>query len=1376
MLSASAMPQKSYTSQTSSNARTSFERDGLAPPRVSTDTGRSMAASAVSFAPRGSSLNPSPAPGAFSVDLRSQMPPRANSRADVMAMEKVDEDDVSVAEQRLAALRDALNREMKIKEGSENMLDALNPKKAKQTKEQRQRVEAELNSANQKIRELRKVISDTQRTLILPPATPTRTRTAESIFQGNSGVRSPPSASRSGAGSDFDEPTESPTFALAEILQALEVDGMMPEYYVTRANSLVDLFKRYPQLKYDLVWSVFGLRMQVLLLSESREVVAAGYRMIRYAISDVASLKKIRALNTDYCVTWSLVKDSKSDVEREQALKFVRAFIDVKDGIRELSRAVVRTIASVAEAPDGERLYEDRPLSEDRLRPMCLETLAEILVRDPRLLVSSGGIGPLLTALATGYYKASDSLTSALLYLLDAPKRRKYLRAGYDLDVLFAPFTDVVGSTKQALEQNAKAITTAMKSWSGLMTLAMFDFRAIRSLVSSLSIPDESIRDTVIELICSLLRIKLPSWAGPFLAGRRLTTYGRVANLETSRTKPQHTDVEDDGGEQNFVEHYTALLLAVFVKCGLVPSLLRLTKETSNEPLERKSTLVIGEVLKLASRLLPPSWSTELQLLPELFAAAANMKDDAHNVASAVVYQISRVSRALFLSSPSAFAPSTVANHSIELGSIDDQPRQNASANYDEARFRQLVLESGVLASSNYIKWKWDIVLKVIEGPLTNGKRMDEATKTSKFLKRIMSFYRPFKYRFSEVKSSRNSQKYVRVGCALMHTFVQTAEGTRYLWNHKLVRQIAECLAQCDPTSGLTAQFPMFSSDRLTETLCGGYFPMLGVLSADPRGQMMLERWRIYNMLYHIVDLNQRPDIVKLALTNFDFALIGHPRGLISKALNSGQKDIRIHATDVLRKYAMRPNPLPNEQGSIDSRWAIQMLVSQLYDPDVEVCAAAVKILEKACNTKSYLEYIVECRPALDHLGEIGAPLLLRFLSTSIGYHYLDGLDYISNEMDDWFLGRNDAYVSVIEASLARSFGEQTADHTNRLSIFEDEREVEADSHVPPHFYRELTRTEEGCKLLRDKGHFDEFVATIRDHGMESEDAETIVKVKGCLWAVGNVGAMELGAPFLESCDVVDQIVRIAQEHAVLSMRGTAFFVLGLISRSVHGLEILSEHGWDSNTNFVGSSLGFCIPTDLGKFFSLRPWKHEAITSIQLPETQTTENIVIPAVPARPRSESLMRILEAENGGKPLPRANLDPDPVNQRILETVVDLSNNMLTNRARKQLMQMKDAPGFHQTHVFRSVVAIMEQHHYHRVDRAMVIELFDKSVLRYIVFGEDIQTPVEVEMDDSEEDEDDESDEEDSSGMSNGPSGRGALAILRSCILRVEGSHEG
>lgn len=536
-------------------------------------------------------------------------------------------------------------------------------------------------------------------------------------------------------------------------------------------------------------------------------------------------------------------------------------------------------------------------------------------------------------------------------------------------------------------------------------------------------------------------------------------------------------------------------------------------------------------------------------------------------------------------------------------------------------------------------------------------------------------------------------------------------------------------------TSGLTAQYPMFSRDRLMDNLCGGYFPMLGVLTSDARGLQMLDRWRMFNMMYHIVDLKQRPDLIKLLLSTFDYSLQGHPRVLLSKALTAGTKEIRIHATNALRRYTVQPSGDSQLPRVGDFRWAIQLLVTQLYDPDVEVCATAVKILEKACNNKSCLEYIVECRPALDHLGEIGAPLLLRFLSTSIGYHYLDGLDYISNEMDDWFLGRNDSYVSVIEASLARAFVYHSDDN-HRLGVFDEEPDPDTDSHVPPHFYRELTRTQEGCKLLRDKGHFDEFVATIREHGMQSEDPELITKVKGCLWAVGNVGSMELGAPFLESCDVVDQVVWIAESHGVMSLRGTAFFVLGLISRSVHGLEMLYEHGWDANTNSLGASLGFCIPTDLSQFFSFKPWAHETVTSIRLPDTQKTEVAPPPVVPSRPRSDSLLAAIASEAAAgreDEIPTVVLDPDPTNQRILELVVDLGNTVLYKKAMNQLMQIKQqkrAAGFQQPHLFRKVMALLECHHYRLHIRNAVLGLFEKSVLRQIVFDE--------ESDDEEEEE--------------------------------------
>ncbi len=180
--------------------------------------------------------------------------------------------------------------------------------------------------------------------------------------------------------------------------------------------------------------------------------------------------------------------------------------------------------------------------------------------------------------------------------------------------------------------------------------------------------------------------------------------------------------------------------------------------------------------------------------------------------------------------------------------------------------------------------------------------------------------------------------------------------------------------------------------------------------------------------------------------------------------------------------------------------------------------------------------------------------------------------------------GRNDSYATLVEASLARASMEQTDRSRHDVDIVLESRDTGV---APPHFYRELTRTAEGCRLLRDSGHFLEFVSTIRTFWAEKDDHETILKLKGCLWAVGNIGSMELGAPFLEETDVVQWIVKMAESSEIMTLRGTAVFVLGLISHSLHGLEMLHEYGWDSKTNIMGQSLGLCIPQSLRTFFSV---------------------------------------------------------------------------------------------------------------------------------------------------------------------------------------------
>ena len=82
--------------------------------------------------------------------------------------------------------------------------------------------------------------------------------------------------------------------------------------------------------------------------------------------------------------------------------------------------------------------------------------------------------------------------------------------------------------------------------------------------------------------------------------------------------------------------------------------------------------------------------------------------------------------------------------------------------------------------------------------------------------------------------------------------------------------------------SGSTSPTPLFSPNRLTETLSGGYFSLLGTMSKDPSGLALLVRWRVISMCYHIIELQDRNDLIKLLLVNIDFALYVSPPNLVS--------------------------------------------------------------------------------------------------------------------------------------------------------------------------------------------------------------------------------------------------------------------------------------------------------------------------------------------------------------------------------------------------------------------------------------------------------------------------------------------------------------
>lgn len=90
--------------------------------------------------------------------------------------------------------------------------------------------------------------------------------------------------------------------------------------------------------------------------------------------------------------------------------------------------------------------------------------------------------------------------------------------------------------------------------------------------------------------------------------------------------------------------------------------------------------------------------------------------------------------------------------------------RLTSALQLDDTTFRLHLLESGVLSTKDHTKWNFEVVRDLLEGPLRNPKRLEEATRGSKWVKRVVGFYWPFGGRYGELSKAEE----VRRACSFL--------------------------------------------------------------------------------------------------------------------------------------------------------------------------------------------------------------------------------------------------------------------------------------------------------------------------------------------------------------------------------------------------------------------------------------------------------------------------------------------------------------------------------------------------------------------------------------------------------------------------------
>lgn len=485
----------------------------------------------------------------------------------------------------------------------------------------------------------------------------------------------------------------------------------------------------------------------------------------------------------------ALSRDDQSVVEKDQVIALMRAVWSSFEYDKPFGPPVVRALVSLAEA------------NEESLRNQAIETLAELLLLDPQLVKETGGFRLLLSLVSDGPHDFAPHVVSSWRLLFDRPSSREHFRANVDISPVISGITDTVilYSSAQDDRTNASAhcATQLLLSWSGFFFLSAHNDVFLSSLIKAVESPSYAIKRAVVKMLLRLF--------APPVSQKRRSVIGTLSVF----------DLRDK---------YLAILLVAFLDSGLMKALATLALTVKDVASRFRVAELIESIQTLAERVLPISYATRVQALPELFALATTFDTSNDRLASsdalAAVSHLDVEKRMQILRG--AFGPvNASSNNVVAMGARQvSVARRQVGMQIDEAAFRDLLLESRVLDARDHSSWSLDALFALFDGPLMNPRRLDEAMHASKFMRRLLGFFHPFAMQFSVLpKNPVRCDRKIAEACADLETPGSAGERTtaraRHCCDHHIVelarrspvpsrRQAArtDCRSACADRSG----------------------------------------------------------------------------------------------------------------------------------------------------------------------------------------------------------------------------------------------------------------------------------------------------------------------------------------------------------------------------------------------------------------------------------------------------------------------------------------------------------------------------------------------------------------------------------------------
>uniref|UniRef100_A0A3Q3GEL0 RPTOR independent companion of MTOR, complex 2 a n=1 Tax=Labrus bergylta TaxID=56723 RepID=A0A3Q3GEL0_9LABR len=886
--------------------------------------------------------------------------------------------------------------------------------------------------------------------------------------------------------------------------------------------------------------------LRLALLNEAKEVRAAGLRSLRYLIRDTSVLQKVLRLQVDYLIARCIDIQQSNEGERTQALRLVRKIITVNAMLFPTSIAN----SLIAVGTDG---LQER----DRMVRAAIAIVCELALKNPEVVAKRGGLSTILkSVIDCQLSRINEALITTVLHLLNHPRTRQYVRVDVELEQILAPFTDfhyrhnadtAEGQLKEDRESrflsSRMAIVAAFRSWSGIINLCKAGNSGIQSLIGLLCIPNMEVRKGLLEVLYEIFRLPLPIVTQDFTEG--LLSVDPARFQDTWRLSDGFVAAEAKvilphraRSRPDLMDNYLAFVLSAFITSGLLEGLVEVVT-SSDDQLAVRATILLGELLHMANTILPHSHSHHLHCLPTLInmAASFDIPQQKRLRASAAVNNLKRFHE----KKKKGLKPHSLYLDHIIRKSVSSHSRRESHSrahrdiyvikDTEEALMMNL-RDSHILNHKQNLEWNWLLIATILKVRLP-------LYSTKEFVRRLLYFYKPSSKLYAGLALDHpKSRQLTVVGCQFVEFLMDSDEdGQGYL--EDLVKDMVSWLSS---SSGLKPERCLQSNGLLT-TLSQHYFLFLGTLSAHPQGVKLLEKCGLFQCLLNLCSVKNQDAVLKLAVSTLDYSRDGLARVILSKILTAATDTCRLYGTKHLRV-------LLRAGVEFFSSWGMELLVTQLHDHSKAVSMEALDILDEACEDKANLHALIQLKPALSHLGDKGLLLLLRFLSIPKGFSYLNERGYVSKQLDKWQKEYNLKYVDLIEEQLNEALTTYLCFHLASCRI-----DFGARFPILLRLCLQVTKTKclSPCALVR---------STVRSPMLDTW--EGIKQLKAALWALGNIGSSNWGLNLLQEENVIPDILALAQHCEVLSVRGTCVYVLGVISKTRQGCEVLKQYGWDA--------------------------------------------------------------------------------------------------------------------------------------------------------------------------------------------------------------------